>query len=62
MAKFGLFDPKKSEPIEIWDGAYMHLNKPYVMIYERNADPSVRDIQIIAIRLKPGFSVREIKP
>ena len=52
MAKFGLFEPKKSEPIEVWDGDYMHLAKPYVTVYKRNPNPSAKDIEIIAIHLK----------
>jgi hypothetical protein len=60
MAKFGLFDGKKSEPLEVWKGDYMNLAKDYVTIYKRNPNPSTKDITVIVMRLRPGFSVREI--
>jgi hypothetical protein len=61
MAKFGLFDGSKSQPIEIWDGDYTHFAKPYVTLYKKNPNTSVKDIELITIRLKPGFSVRKIE-
>lgn len=60
MAEFGLFDPEKSEPIEVWQGDRMHLEKGYVTIFKTNPDPQVRDIEVIDIRLKVGFSVRKL--
>ncbi|HEY4776650.1 MAG TPA: hypothetical protein VIH56_03240 [Candidatus Acidoferrales bacterium] len=60
MTKFGLFDGKKSEPVEVWKGDYMNLAKGYVTIYKRNPIPSTKDIAIIVMRLRSGFSVREI--
>jgi hypothetical protein len=61
MAKFGLFDPKQREPVEIWDGDYMHFAKPYVTVFLLNPNQSRKDIEIIVIRLKAGYSVRKIE-
>jgi hypothetical protein len=60
MAKFGLFDATKSKvrPLQEYEGDTMQQNGEYVYIYE---DPSPeKRIQVAAIRLDKGQSVKKI--
>jgi hypothetical protein len=61
MAKFGLFDPSQSDPIQVWTGDYMSLKKPYVTIYTHSTNPSLLDTEITTIRLKPGFYAQKLE-
>ena len=61
-AKFGVFDPGRSNPSQKYDGDYMMRDGEYVMIMRRARQYDVDNTDKIcaSIRLAPGQSVKEI--
>jgi hypothetical protein len=61
MARFGRFTLGKEQPIEIYEGDSMKLEKGYVKILNGDATFDLYAEQLVAsIRLDKGQSVRQI--
>jgi hypothetical protein len=61
MAKFGLFSAvQNSAALQEYEGDYMQQNGEHVTVYVRNPSPSMADIQVAAIKLDKGQSVKMV--
>jgi hypothetical protein len=60
MANFGHFPSGGSVPIQEFEGDYMLQDREYVKIFRRSQTPSVDDLQVAAIHLDKGQSVKEL--
>jgi len=60
MAKFGLYSGGNIVTDQEYEGDYMKQSGEYVSIYNRNPDTSKMDIQVAAIKLDKGQSVKKI--
>ena len=63
MKTFALFGSNSKEPLQIYEGEEMVQNKEYVSIFKRvrrQNSPIPKQVQVAAIHLGPGQSVKVI--
>lgn len=63
MAKFGLFGGNVAQPMQTYEGDKMAQNGDHVYIYrkEKTASGDMKQVQVAAIKLDVGQSVKEIE-
>jgi hypothetical protein len=59
MSKYGLFS-SEGKQLQQYEGDYMHQDKQFVYIMEKNKMPNKSDLQVAAIHLDAGQSVKKI--
>jgi hypothetical protein len=61
MTRYGLFQPTSKSPLHVYEGDYMVQDGEYVQIFKNPANEMSVGMQVAAIRLDKGQSVRELK-
>jgi hypothetical protein len=61
MPKYGVFTVTDARPLQEYEGDYMVQDKQFVQIWKNSTDPAGPDVQVAAIHLDRGQSVKEMK-